>query len=307
MCKSYFTQKSLLVDLLLISRSYYQWTPFILLGMGMFFLIPKFVWHTFNRQAGINIRRLVQTIKDKPDEDKGIDFVKQSLRSYLDRLNKLHGTNCCGARCNNFYLGYTITYFIVKLLYVINTLAQFFLLNAFLSFHFTGYGVESLNKLFSGEDWFESPRFPRVTMCDFMIRHLGSNQHWYAIQCNLPINMYNEKIFLGIWIWLLVLTGLNVASMISWIISLSSSRRLSTTRKYLDVSKATSSESEPLLSTTSKSRRVDDSDFTEYMHLDGFLIFKIIAHNTDEIAAGKIIKYLHEKFELQNGNHRNSV
>ncbi|CAF0830369.1 unnamed protein product [Adineta ricciae] len=287
--------------------SYYQWTPFILLGMGMLFLIPKFVWHTFTRQAGINIRRLVQTIKDKPNDDKGVDFVKRSLKSYLDRLNNLHGTNCCGARCNNFYLGYTITYFIVKLLYVINTLAQFFLLNAFLSFHFTGYGVESLNKLFSGEDWFESPRFPRVTMCDFMIRHLGSNQHWYAIQCNLPINMYNEKIFLGIWIWLLVLTALNIASMISWIISLSGSRRLSTTKKYLHVSRVTSPENESLLSTTVKSRRADDLDFTEYMHLDGFLIFKIIAHNTDEVAAGQIIEHLYRNFEPLNRNHVSNV
>lgn len=307
MCKSYFTWKSIFVDLLLISRSYYQWTPFILLGMGMLFLIPKFVWHTFTRQAGINIRRLVQTIKDKPNDDKGVDFVKRSLKSYLDRLNELHGTNCCGVRCNNFYLGYTVTYFIVKLLYVINTLAQFFLLNTFLSFHFTGYGVESLNKLFSGEDWFESPRFPRVTMCDFMIRHLGSNQHWYAIQCNLPINMYNEKIFLGIWIWLLVLTALNVASMVSWIISLSGGRRLATTRKYLHVNRATSPESESLLSTTVKSRRADDMHFTEYMHLDGFLIFKIIAHNTDEVAAGQIIEHLYRNFEAPNRNHTSIV
>ncbi|CAF1594721.1 unnamed protein product, partial [Adineta steineri] len=32
--------------------SYYQWTPFILLGMAMFFLLPKFIWHVFTRKGG---------------------------------------------------------------------------------------------------------------------------------------------------------------------------------------------------------------------------------------------------------------
>jgi hypothetical protein len=58
---------------------------------------------------------------------------------------------------------------------------------------------------YQGEDWFESPRFPRITMCDFMVRRLGSNQHWYSVQCNLPFNIF---------------------SIISWMISLSRSRRL---------------------------------------------------------------------------------
>lgn len=27
----------------------------------------------------------------------------------------------------------------------------------------------------------ESKWFPRVVMCDFMVRHLGSNQHWMFV------------------------------------------------------------------------------------------------------------------------------
>jgi hypothetical protein len=271
--------------------------------MCLLFLVPRFLWQAFTRQGGLNIRRLVQTIKDKPDAEKGVDFVKRTLKSYLDRQNTLHGTICCGVRLRNFYFGYTLTYFSVKVLYVINTLAQFFLLNSFLSFHFTGYGVEALNKFFSGEDWFESPRFPRVTMCDFMIRHLGSNQHWYAIQCTLPINIYNDKVFLGIWVWLIVLTILNVLSIINWLISLTEGRRLATIGKYLTISRAISVEKESLLSspTTSRvertGRSVDYVEFTEYLHMDGFLIFKIIANNTDELVAGQIIEHLYRNYE----------
>jgi hypothetical protein len=281
--------------------------------MALLFLAPRGLWHAFTRQGGLNIRRLVQTIKDKPDAEKGVDFVKRTLKSYLDTQNTLHGTICCGIRFPNFYGGYTLMYFTIKILYTINTITQFFLLNAFLSFNFTGYGVETINKLFSSEDWFESPRFPRVTMCDFMIRHLGSNQHWYAIQCNLPINIYNEKIFFGIWIWLIVLTILNILSSIRWIIALTRRRRLGIIRKYLKTSGSVSKEKENLLSSTKTSSiepvgtAVEHNQFIDYMHLDGFLIFRIIAHNTDEIVAGQIIEHLFRNYVPPTRNYTSNV
>jgi hypothetical protein len=201
--------------------------------MALLFLFPRFLWHAFPRQSGVNIQRLVKKIKDHPDNDTNTESAQKILKVYLD--SQLHGTICCGCYCRKFYFGHTLVYFSIKLLYVINTIGQFFLLNTFLSFHFTNYGVEALMKLFRGEDWFESPRFPRVTMCDFMVRRLGSNQHWYAVQCNLPINMYNEKIFLGIWFWLIILTIFNILSIISWLILLSKPHRIASIKRYLKI------------------------------------------------------------------------
>lgn len=289
--------------------------------MALLFLVPKYVWHSFTRRGGLNLRRLVQTIKDKPDPKDGVTLVKRTLKLHLDTRNTLRGTICCGKRCRGFYSSFTTMYFTVKILYVINTVTQFFLLNAFLSFNFTGYGVEALNRMFNGEDWFESPRFPRVTMCDFMIRHLGSNQHWYAIQCNLPINMYNEKIFFGIWIWLIVLTILNIISIIIWAVSLMPRRRLATVKKYLKINPAAPREGESLLSnaqtttTTSTTMRKPYSgispreciEFNNYMHVDGFLIFEIIAHNTDDLVAGQIIEHLYTTYERPSNGFTSNV
>ena len=290
--------------------------------MALLFLVPKFVWHTFTRLGGLNIRRLVSTIRDKPEaeQEKGLALINRTLKLYFDTQNKLQGEICCGRRCPNFYVGYTIMYFTVKVLYLINTIVQFFLLNAFLSFNFSSYGAEGFTKLFSSGHWIESPRFPLVTMCDFMVRRLGSNQHWYAIQCNLPINMFNEKIFLGIWIWLIVLTILNVLSIISWIVALTRGRRLATITKYLRVvrdipskkkrRRSGSPSSAPLTTTKQRSSDMTDRDFdefAEYLHMDGFLIFRIIANNTDELVAGRIIQELYTKFEPTSRNYLSDV
>ncbi|CAF3475738.1 unnamed protein product [Rotaria sp. Silwood1] len=278
--------------------SYYQWTAFILLFMAMFFLLPRYIWHTFTRLGGLNIQRLIKTIKDQPDTDKGVESVQKSFKLYLDTQNTLKGEMCCGFRCSNFYIGYTLMYLAVKVLYVINSLTQFFLLNAFLSFNFTSFGPEGINKLLSDGDWFESPRFPRVTMCDFMVRRLGSNQHWYAVQCTLPINMFNEKIFLGIWLWLIILTIFNFLSIFPWIILFGRGQRSSIIKKYLKINKKKFDENEILSTSTTISpyRRNKTSEFLDYLQMDGFLIFYIIARNTDEIVAGKIIDHLYKNF-----------
>ncbi|CAF1556774.1 unnamed protein product, partial [Didymodactylos carnosus] len=154
--------------------SYYQWTTYILFGMSLLFYAPKIFWHTLTRQSGLDLRRLTKAIKEDIKGDKGLDIVKKSLNSYLDYER---GRTCCGGQLKNFNFRLVILYFLIKVLYFINCLGQFFLLNAFLSFQFSSYGFEVLSHFFRRGDLFESPRFPRVTMCDFMIRHLGSNQH----------------------------------------------------------------------------------------------------------------------------------
>ena len=135
-------------------------------------------------------------------------------------------------------------------------------------------------------------------MCDFMVRRLGSNQHWYAVQCNLPINMYNEKIFLCLWFWLIILMVLDVLSVISWIVSLNRNRRMTNISKYLSLTDPVlaNTERQPLTSESFwRMARVaprDAGDFVDYLKLDGYLVFELLARNTNELMAGKIAQRL---------------
>jgi len=78
----------------------------------------------------------------------------------------------------------SLLYIFIKIFYMINCLCQFYLLSIFLSFPFHTFGIEwlliTLEKVHNrtNNQSNESKWFPRVVMCDFMVRHLGSNQHW---------------------------------------------------------------------------------------------------------------------------------
>ena len=100
---------------------------------------------------------------------------------------------CCsvGQRSGN-YLAFG--YVLVKLLYIINAIGQLFLLNVFMGDRFHLYGFEILRKWYLGLKIEAVERFPRITMCRFVIRTLGDNIQNYDVQCLLPNNIYNEKV-----------------------------------------------------------------------------------------------------------------
>ena len=85
-----------------------------------------------------------------------------------------------------FFLGnrLSLLYMFIKTLYIINCFSQFYLLSIFLSFSFHKFGYEWLNITLTkiqtriNNQTNESKWFPRAVMCEFMIRQLGSNQHW---------------------------------------------------------------------------------------------------------------------------------
>lgn len=104
----------------------------------------------------------------------------RSLGSYVS----VSHTDCMYWTKNRFQS----LYLIIKMLYLVNVLGQFFLLNSFIGRGFALWGWTAIQSLWTGDGWHDSPVFPRVSLCDFRVRRLA-NMHRYTVQCVLMINM----------------------------------------------------------------------------------------------------------------------
>lgn len=214
--------------------SYYQWVPIMLLCQAWLFFMPCLLWRFLNRRVGVNLSAIVEAGQGvqkaiyAETREKTVRYMVLQMDAYLIRQHKMRKGACarfmqtlahyCFFCCGKFYGNYlTCTYIFIKVLYILNTVAQIFMLDIFLGFnrHFHFYGISVLIRLIEGHDWSVSERFPRVTMCDFKVRQ-QQNIHNYSLQCVLPINLFNEKIFIFIWFWLLGIILATVVNLIHW-------------------------------------------------------------------------------------------
>jgi len=171
--------------------------------------------------------------------------------------------------------------------------------------NFNIYGFDVIRDIFNGRDFWESPRFPRITMCDFVIRTLGENNQRNTIQCTLPINLFNEKIFMFLWFWLVIVATLSVYSFCVWFCNFTSGSRMSFVKRYLRVNDRIT------FTHNSSSHTIDTKLFEafifEYLKQDGVFLLRIVKKNTNDLVVGEIICALWDNFKrypkfIQNGD-----
>lgn len=301
--------------------NYYQWVPFILVLMAFLFYVPYVIWHLLAKPSGLDaksVMKIVNTMDASSSEsrDKTMRNAVKLIDRAIDYHRDYYDYTFIGiirrkiSRCflPNNRSGYYISalYIFTKLLYVANVCGQFFLLNAFMGPNFNIYGFEVLRDLIKGKDFWESPRFPRVTMCDFVIRTLGENNHRNTIQCTLPINLFNEKIFIFIWFWLCLVSFMSVYSFFYWLTTFTSSARMSFIKRYLKVndrltyvshhhqyhSSSTSSSSSTMIDI-----KILEAFLFEYLRHDGVFLLRIVKKNTNDIVVGELVCALWDNFK----------
>ena len=280
---------------------YYQWVPMILLSQALFFYLPYTVWSMLNPRAGIDIGGIVEAAKAMPETENNEKTIRYIVRQ-MDRFCgsfRLPQRGCCGTcknalakRCFLFcgrkYGNFLVMlYLFVKLLFVINAIGQFFLLNAFLGTDYHLYGIHVIKSLILNEDWQAAERFPRETLCDFRVRQLG-NIHRYTVQCVLPINLFNEKIYIFVWFWFIFVSFTTTVGLVVWlckvVFRVDHMNFIKTYLKSMD-----------------KLERLDDKKtlrrfVTRYLRPDGILVIRLMALNTNDLVAAEIVAELWDYF-----------
>ncbi|KAL3318252.1 Innexin inx2 [Cichlidogyrus casuarinus] len=235
--------------------AFYQWVPFVLGLQAILFLIPHLIWdfmatHTFGEDTNILLERAISAskAKDLDERHKTVDMVASQItricvhhadhrqnrwanaQRWMQR--KIPGGRLftVGKRLGNRIVAY---YMITKMLYLTNLVGQLFMIKSFLTHG--RYGTQltqnhglinfSYNLLLSMTDLSSwegggSLLFPRRSYCVVSMRGFGNKDNTYLASCALPVNMYNEKLYVFLWLWLTFVLCITVLSIISWLIRL---------------------------------------------------------------------------------------
>ncbi|XP_045179070.2 innexin unc-9-like [Mercenaria mercenaria] len=279
--------------------TYYQWVPLILAFQAFLFHFPNFIWNVLNLNSGLNlgkIRALADQTQcgDPKEREKVVENISKLLQRWIE-IQRQYKHNfvarakarfshvfCfyCNKREGNFLTG---LYLCTKVLYIANVIGQFFMLNSFLSTDFGMYGFEYIRMMRDGVPMRESPRFPRITLCDMDIRQLQNIQRW-TVQCVLPINLFNEKIFIFLWFWFFILAIFTGLSFIRWVyLIVIKKNNYQYVKKYLTLTKKMNSESDKQLC-----RRFAE----DYLRNDGCFVARTIGKNSTEMVVMDVLEYM---------------
>lgn len=283
--------------------SYYQWTPFVLMLQACMFTLPRIVWSFSTHYVGYNVNRIVSMCNSPENiNPESRDKMVKFLTNQIDRLlgyrrefrqegwlaNAKHREQRAGIFLFGKRFGSHLVwiYLLVKILFIGNALGQLFLMNSIIGKGFAYYGWDVLMAVVKGVEWEESPIFPRVTICNFKIRRLGDNTHRYTVQCILPINLYNEKIYLFLWWWMTVLLVASSIGFLAWLPTLFPAANKRYISKYLKI-----------MGRSNPKEKEARTDFVvRYLRLDGVFVMRLIANNVTDLTAGEIITSLYDNF-----------
>lgn len=186
-----------------------------------------------------------------------------------------------------------LLYLINKALYFANALLQLFILSTFLGSDYYLYGVKVMVDLITGRDWsVTAKRFPHVTLCDFEIRQMG-NVHRHTVQCVLPINLFNEKIYICLWFWFIFVALVTFLSLIRWIWTVGFRySRTGYVKKHLKIMGRFNRDSDRDYKLANK--------FTEcYLRLDGIFVLKLVAKNSTDLVVADIVAALWDNYKTK--------
>ena len=156
------------------------------------FYIPRYLWKVW--EAG-KVKMLVMQLNSPIVADEDKKERKSMLVNYFS-VN-LHN--------HSFY---AFRFFICEILNFVNVVGQIYFTDRFLGYEFTTYGTRVLSMsesaLGSRSDAMEMV-FPKVTKCTFRKYGSSGTVETHDGLCVLPLNIFNEKIYIFLWFWFTIL------------------------------------------------------------------------------------------------------
>ena len=103
---------------------------------------------------------------------------------------------------------YALKFFFCEFLNLVNVIGQLFFMDFFLGGEFSTYGAEVLSMTNMEQEDRTDPMsrvFPKVTKCTFHKFGPSGTVQGFDGLCVLPLNIINEKIYVFLWFWFVIL------------------------------------------------------------------------------------------------------
>ena len=173
------------------TTAYYQWVIFMLFGHGILFMLPDRLWKFF--EGGL-VNEFVPFEKQDDDESNSNDKEKKA-RKFINlskSQNKVYLTSFLACETLNFGVA----------------IVNFLIIDLFLNGKFATYGTDVIRYLIGYDGAVKDPMcstFPTLVSCEHY--HAGTNGKIDVRNkiCILSQNIINEKIYLLLWFWILIL------------------------------------------------------------------------------------------------------
>lgn len=174
-------------------HSYYQWVPFMLFFQGVLFYIPHWMWKQWEEGK---VRMISDGMRGALIDNKEERQARTNrLVQYIYDTLHLHNSYAAG-------------YFFCEALNFVNVVGNIFFVDTFLGGAFLTYGTDVVRFSNMDQEQRSDPMveiFPRVTKCLFhKYGPSGSIQKHDAL-CILALNILNEKIYIFLWFWFIML------------------------------------------------------------------------------------------------------
>ncbi|XP_077284716.1 innexin 2 [Arctopsyche grandis] len=181
-------------------HKYYQWVCFVLFFQAILFYVPRYLWKTW--EAG-RIKSLILDLNCPIVSEQCKDDRKKALVEYFSLNIHTH----------NFY---AYRFFICEFLNFVNVVGQIYFMDFFLDGEFSTYGSDVVRFTHMEPEEREDPMsrvFPKVTKCTFHKYGPSGGVQKFDGLCVLPLNIVNEKIYVFLWFWFVILSVLSGISL----------------------------------------------------------------------------------------------
>jgi hypothetical protein len=172
--------------------TYYQWVCFVLFFQAAACYTPKFLWDSF--EGGL-LRTIIMGLNTGICDNESKCAKKEVLIDYmLQHLNR--------------HKLYAMRYWVCELLCLVNIFIQLWLMNKFFDGEFLSYGLRVMRFSDMPQEERVDPMvyvFPRVTKCIFHKYGASGSIQKHDSLCILPLNIVNEKTYIFIWFWFIIL------------------------------------------------------------------------------------------------------